>query len=227
MSGEYVEHGLKAPCERDLGPDWHRVLEQALEVDHSTVWRWERDPAKLGTRNARAIDAVRFAARQRRRPPLSLHDTLLDQRALIVEDNFILAHELDYALKSAGCLVIGYYGTCEEALAVIRQRPIDLAVLDVTLDAGKKCWPIARELISRRVPFVFATGSASIVAERPPPDLHWQIRDLPVVLKPYDPDQVAATLLELLGAKPTPSAPSSGGSGVEKRRPGLEALSFG
>ena len=60
--------------------------------------------------------------------------TLRDRRVLVVEDEFMLADELEMELLDAGALVLGPAGTIEDALDLIRSgQEIDGAILDVSL----------------------------------------------------------------------------------------------
>lgn len=85
---------------------------------------------------------------------------LAGYRVLIVEDNFLLAMEIEDILRRHGCVVQGPVGTIDHALAVLEQeaRP-DVAVLDVDLQ-GRLVTPVAAALSARDVPFVLVTGYA-------------------------------------------------------------------
>lgn len=79
-------------------------------------------------------------------------------RVLVVEDEYMIADELQIELGSVGATVLGPVGTVEEALALIaREHHIDGAVLDVNL-RGEMGFPVADLLVERGVPFVLTTG---------------------------------------------------------------------
>jgi DNA-binding response OmpR family regulator len=78
-------------------------------------------------------------------------------RALVVEDELVIAMTLEEALRGAGCEVVGPIGRVSAALEVARAERIDFALLDVNL-AGEKVFPVAGLLEEKRVPFVFLTG---------------------------------------------------------------------
>lgn len=78
-------------------------------------------------------------------------------RILIVEDEFMLAHELAFKLERMGATVIGPEPSIARALARIAAEPIDFAVLDVNLGA-EKVFPVADRLTDMHTPFVFFTG---------------------------------------------------------------------
>lgn len=79
-------------------------------------------------------------------------------RILIVEDEYILADELQTELGDADAIVLGPVGNLEEALDLIRSEiRIDGAILHVNL-RGQAAFPAADLLTERGVPFVFTTG---------------------------------------------------------------------
>ena len=56
----------------------------------------------------------------------------MDARILVVDDEPEIADLVEVYLKSEGCTVFKC-GTGTEALAVVREQPLDLAILDVML----------------------------------------------------------------------------------------------
>ncbi len=55
-------------------------------------------------------------------------------RILVVEDEFLIAMELDMTLRSAGYQVLGPVTTVTAALELLRAERPDAAVLDVDLE---------------------------------------------------------------------------------------------
>jgi len=89
--------------------------------------------------------------------------TVRDRRILVVEDEFMLANELETELLDAGAIVLGPAGTIKAAFDLIRSgQEIDGAILDVSL-RGEMSFPVADLLIERGVPFVFTTGYDALV----------------------------------------------------------------
>jgi CheY-like chemotaxis protein len=86
---------------------------------------------------------------------------------LVVEDEFLIAHEIASALLENGVEVVGPVGSVEAALELIEGGPaLDAAVLDVDL-MGNKVFPVADSLADRRTPFLFSTGyDADVIPER-------------------------------------------------------------
>ncbi len=83
--------------------------------------------------------------------------SLTAKRVLVVEDEMLIALEIENELTNAGCTVIGPARRLEAAMAFAHGVELDAAVLDVSL-AGHFVWPVAEALASRKVPFVFLTG---------------------------------------------------------------------
>ena len=77
-------------------------------------------------------------------------------RILIVEDEFLIAMDLESSIARAGGTVVGPANTLEAAMAAVSGK-LDGAVLDVNL-RGKMVFPVADALAARHVPFVFTTG---------------------------------------------------------------------
>ena len=106
---------------------------------------------------------------------------LADVRVFVVEDEALVAINLEDMLADLGCAgVVTAMRIVENGLAA------DVAILDVNL-AGQPVFPVAERLVARGTPIVFATGyGRSGLPEE------WQSR--PVLQKPYTMDEVAACL---------------------------------
>ena len=79
---------------------------------------------------------------------------------LVVEDEFLLALEVEAALIGFGCVVVGPFAKLGEGLDAARGMRLDGAVLDINLN-GEMVYPLAEFLDSTGVPFVFLTGYVS------------------------------------------------------------------
>ena len=115
---------------------------------------------------------------------------LAGRRIFLVEDQFIIAMEMERALKQAGCVVIGPVGRLKAAMEVARTEAFDFAVLDVNL-FGEWVFPVADILESRGIPLLLATGYG--LSAVPKGGRAW-----PVVAKPYDAEQVLDYIIEAL-----------------------------
>ena len=82
------------------------------------------------------------------------------QRVLVVEDEWLIASEVEQELNEAGFAIVGPVGSVASALAAIEAGQIDAAVLDVRLQS-EDSYPVAERLQERDIPFLFITGYAS------------------------------------------------------------------
>jgi CheY-like chemotaxis protein len=88
-------------------------------------------------------------------------ERLLGKRILIVEDEGLVALDLQLAFEDEGAEIVGTAQSLMRALEVVTHaREIDLALLDVDL-AGENVYPVAELLRQRGVPFAFHTGHGS------------------------------------------------------------------
>jgi CheY-like chemotaxis protein len=78
-------------------------------------------------------------------------------RILIVEDEFLLAMDIESAIREAGGEVVGPIVSLEEAVATAEREELNAAVLDLNL-RGEMSYPVAEVLDSRHIPYIFATG---------------------------------------------------------------------
>jgi len=83
---------------------------------------------------------------------------LRNRRILVVEDEFVIATDLQHRLEAIGVVVIGPIGSVERAVATIESEAnLDAAIVDMNL-GGQMAYPVADALVRRRLPFVFASG---------------------------------------------------------------------
>jgi PAS domain S-box-containing protein len=108
-------------------------------------------------------------------------------RVLIVEDSLLLALELEQGLTELGAIIVGNAAEVDEAMALV-DADFDVAVLDANLN-GASVVPVARALLERGRPFIFATGYADTAA---PAGF-----DAPIVRKPYNVGQIARALAQV------------------------------
>src|SRR4051794_32616823 len=78
-------------------------------------------------------------------------------RVLVVEDEALVAFELEDIINEGGFDVVGPANALDSALAAAEREPIDAAVLDINL-RGELSFPVAYALRDRRIPFFFLTG---------------------------------------------------------------------
>jgi CheY-like chemotaxis protein len=82
---------------------------------------------------------------------------LQGRRVLVVEDEFLVAMDIELMLGELGCEVLGPLADLASALRAAREETLDLALLDVNI-AGEPVTTVAEALAERALPFVFCTG---------------------------------------------------------------------
>lgn len=114
-------------------------------------------------------------------------------KVFIVEDESLVAMQLEDMLSDIGCEVAGLAMRVKKAEEMLPTLPdLDLAILDVNV-AGEQVYPVAHALADRDVSIVFATGygRSGVLPE-------WQ--DRPILQKPYTTEQVVRIMMDALGA---------------------------
>lgn len=76
---------------------------------------------------------------------------------LVLEDEALIALDLQDELQDAGHEVAGPFTTCSAALQWLQTATPDTAILDATLNDGS-CHRVATELSRRGVPFLIYSG---------------------------------------------------------------------
>jgi CheY-like chemotaxis protein len=87
-------------------------------------------------------------------------------KILVVEDEFLVALEVEEALEHLGCNIVGPFARLDKAVEAAQRSPLDGAILDINLN-GEMVYPLAELLERLSIPFVFITGyTASDLPER-------------------------------------------------------------
>lgn len=107
---------------------------------------------------------------------------------LIVEDEFLIALDMEAALQDAGFSVCGIAATEAEALALARSDRPDIALVDLHLADGVTGLSVGAALVDRGTRVIFVTANPALVAGR-------VAGALGVVTKPAD----TGTLLDVVG----------------------------
>jgi two-component SAPR family response regulator len=110
-----------------------------------------------------------------------VHDRhqLAELRVMIVEDTLLLAEAMKMMLEDCGCTVVGPAARLSSGMRLAGTSEVDGAILDVNL-AGEMCFPIARLLADRGIPFIFITGYDDTSAVPP------EFRGRPRLSKPVE-----------------------------------------
>lgn len=110
--------------------------------------------------------------------------TVFTGDVLIVEDNFIIAMDVEELVTELGATIVHIASSCDQALSAIKSAEITAAILDFNLDNDTSV-SVADALQERGIPFVFATGYSdlSILPER--------YQSQPLLKKPYTREDIA------------------------------------
>ncbi len=115
-------------------------------------------------------------------------------RVLVVEDDLLITLLLEDSLTDLGCEVVGPASSVAGAVKLIRELPIDAALLDLHLSPDETGYGVAEALAALSVPFAFVTGY----------DAGWlreDYRDRPTLQKPFSADTLETLLLTLAEAR--------------------------
>jgi DNA-binding NtrC family response regulator len=111
---------------------------------------------------------------------------LADKTVLIIEDESVIAMELEEAVSDHGGIAV-VAATFEQAQNAIQEAAIDGAIVDLRLQ-GQSVRPLISDLSQRRIRFVFHTGIEDTPTLR-------SIPAAPSVTKPADPNHVIELLI--------------------------------
>lgn len=113
-------------------------------------------------------------------------------RVLLVEDEPLIALELEEALREGGASEVLRCASIAETMKELEGNPPDVVILDVHLADGDQGWALAElidQLGTRRPRIVFSTGA--------PQDIPPEIAEMGTVFaKPYNPAELVSALKE-------------------------------
>jgi len=109
------------------------------------------------------------------------------ERALVVEDNPVIALEAEDMLQDLGVPSVDVAASVARAEALLAEASYDFALLDVNLGSHTS-YELARRLVAEGVPVCFATGYGEAIDGGP------DLASVPVLCKPYDADTFAARM---------------------------------
>lgn len=113
-------------------------------------------------------------------------------RILVVEDEALVAINLESILEDLGYRVVGPVMRMDRLVAIVEAGiDADAAILDVNI-AGAEVFPQAERIARSGIPILFATGygRAGLPAA-------W--KDWPVIQKPYTPAEIRDAVRRVLG----------------------------
>lgn len=120
--------------------------------------------------------------------------TLEHLTVLVLEDEMMVAMLLEDMLTEVGCRVVGPVATVAPAIALLQERAVDAALLDVNLSFGQSGYPVAEALAARGIPFAFVTGYGAGT-------LNPAFKDRPTLQKPFHMAALVETLVGMAKAK--------------------------
>lgn len=138
---------------------------------------------EMSERGARIVIPARYIASRRAtdRPngrSGASADPLRGRSVLVVEDQLLIALDLETLLLEQGAAAVQLCGSVDDALRSIRLDRPDVAILDVNL-GDTTSFPVAAELQRLGIPLIFATGYGNEV------DFPSELCAIPLVAKPY------------------------------------------
>lgn len=146
-------------------------------------------PAKFVSPVSLRRTDVRGTAQQR----LEGAATVAGLQVLVVEDQLVIAMDVENVLAEHGAKTVDTVATSAEALRIVASKELDVAILDVNLGIGTSI-PVAEELERRKVPFIFATGYGDTAM------IPRSMAAVPVLRKPHDAESLIAALSSALGS---------------------------
>jgi len=127
------------------------------------------------------------------RPP-GAGPSLKGKRIIVIEDEPLVAMEIETLLADAGCDLAGSAGNLEEAGALCAHAACDAALLDANI-RGQRVDELARTLTARNIPFAFVTGYGRDA-------LPHGFQDAVILKKPFRADDLFAALRLLTQRSP-------------------------
>src|SRR5438105_539813 len=112
------------------------------------------------------------------------------KRILLLEDELLIAMQLELLIEDFGCAIVGPVASCPAALYLLKSEEIDAAILDLVV-RDEHCDSVADELDANGIPWALSTAcDVSVLDPR--------YRSVPLVAKPFMESEVRLILQELL-----------------------------
>jgi DNA-binding NtrC family response regulator len=86
---------------------------------------------------------------------------VMTEKILIVEDEFIVAHDLQMILQRAGYQVIGIADSVKNAQTLLEKHRVDLVLLDIYLKGRLTGIDLAHDLMKSEIPFIYISANSN------------------------------------------------------------------
>lgn len=126
-----------------------------------------------------------------------LNGGLRGRRVMVLEDDVLIAMDMEDFLLGEGCQVVGPISNVEAALETVETGELDGAVVDLNL-RGELSVPVIEALKSRGLPVIVCSGYAELTGVQD------MLKDVPMVPKPCDFHALSRLLAEKFKTTSTP-----------------------
>jgi DNA-binding NtrC family response regulator len=127
---------------------------------------------------------------------------LKGRRVMVLEDDVLIAMDMEDFLLGEGCQVVGPISNVEAALEQVEKAEIDGAVVDLNL-RGELSVPVIEALKSRGLPVIVCSGYAELSGVKD------MLKDVPMVPKPCDFSALSKILADAFTATSAPQPAES------------------
>lgn len=138
-----------------------------------------------------------------------MSDTATMPRALIVEDEIVIAMDLEAQMRKLGFDVCGVTSNAKEALSLAMEDPPDLTIMDIYLNGARDGIEAARQirdLFATTVIFITAYGDDEGLMD----EIRQQVPEATVLPKPLYGSRLADTIARLEQDKAAPASRLTG-----------------
>ncbi|MBW9086636.1 response regulator [Rhizobium wenxiniae] len=112
---------------------------------------------------------------------------------LLLEDDLLLAMDMEDHLLQTGHKIIGPFGRIVDAMDAIPRNDLAGAIVDLNLH-GELSVPVIEMLQERDVPVIICSSHAEL------PELKSRLDGLPMLSKPWNPEKLNRLVKETFGA---------------------------
>lgn len=115
---------------------------------------------------------------------------------LLLEDDLLLAMDMEDYLIDRGHTVIGPFGRVADAMDAISRNALSGAIVDLNLH-GELSLPVIERLRENNIPLIVCSGYAEL------PEVRARLAELPMLPKPWNPQKLTALMADVfaIGAR--------------------------